>query len=285
MSDGDRSPTLRLRRLGREMRRLRDAAGMTIQQAADELEWSTSKISRLENGLTRRPDVHVIRVLCAAYRVEDEQVVNGLVTLAREARHPAWWTVYRDVFRGPYVGLEAEAAAISSYQLGLIPGLLQTPDYARAITRAASVRDPAEVERRVAARMERQRILEKDDPTRLWAVIDEAALLRTVHLPQVHERQLRRLIDTSPLSHVKLQVLPMSAGPHAGLAGQFVILDFPDPTDRSIVYLETPADGLYLEETGELDRFRLMFRHLSDSALSADASIAYLSDLVDRLEG
>ncbi|MDF5756991.1 helix-turn-helix transcriptional regulator [Spongiactinospora sp. TRM90649] len=282
MSDGEPSPTVRLRRLGREMRRLREEAGRTIQDVAGELEWSTSKISRLENGLTRRPDVHVVRVLCAAYGVDDEEVAGRLVALAREARRRGWWASYQDVFPGPYVGLEAEAASIKCFQLGLIPGLLQTPDYAREVTRATvPADDPAEIERRVAGRMARQRILEKDDPTRLWAVIDEAALLRTVHRPRIHQRQLRRLIETSPLAHVKLQVLPMSAGPHAGLTGQFVILDFPDPADGSVVYLETAADDLYLEETGQLDRFRGIFERLTASALSAEASLAYLSELAD----
>ncbi|MCG5216111.1 helix-turn-helix domain-containing protein [Streptosporangium sp. KLBMP 9127] len=257
---------------------------MTIHETATQLEWSTAKISRLENGLTKRPDVHHVRALCATYSVQEGALIDGLVSLAREARQRGWWTKYEDVFTGTYVGLEAEASAISTYELGLIPGLLQTADYATEIIQATATRRQAhEIERRVAARMERQKILDRDDPPQLWAVIDEAALLRQMKAPGVHEQQLRRLIDTSPTDHIKIQILPLTAGPHAGMAGPFLILDFPDVTDRSVVYLETATDSLYLEETDQLARYRLLFKHVCASALSVDASIAYLSNLIDRL--
>ncbi|MEV7965797.1 helix-turn-helix transcriptional regulator [Sphaerisporangium sp. NPDC088356] len=279
MADSHHSPTVRLRRLGHELRKLREATGKTIYEAAAELEWSSAKISRLENGLTKRPDVHHVRALCALYGVTDAALVEAMVTLARDARKRGWWSAYKDVLTGSYVGLEAEATSIRTFQLGLIPGLLQTAEYTAEITRAAMIRDPREIERRVEARLERQQILVRSDPPQLWAIIDEAALLRLT--PGVREGQLRKLIDTSPLEHVKLQVLPMSAGPHAGLKGHFVILDFPDPTDRSMVYLETATDGLYLEETQQLNRYTLVFQHLCASALSIDASLAYLSTLLD----
>ncbi len=283
MADYGRGPTVRLRRLGRELRNLREAATKTIQEAADELEWSSAKISRMENGLTKRPDLHQIRAMCQAYGVTDERLVEALVGLARDARKLGWWTAYNDVFTGSYVGLEAEAVAISTFELALIPGLLQTPDYTTHITRAALIRDAREVERRVKARQERQEILKRQDPPRLWAVIDEAALLRPVGSREVREGQLRKLISTESLENVKIQILPMSAGAHTGLVGQFVILDFAEPTDRSVVYLETATDGLYLEEHEQLARYRMMFQHLCASALSVDASIAYLSALIDKL--
>ncbi|GII88774.1 transcriptional regulator [Sphaerisporangium siamense] len=279
----DYSPTVRLRRLGHELRRLREESGQTVHDAAAALECSSSKISRLENGLTKRPDVHHVRRLCEIYGVTSRSLIDALVELAREAKKRGWWAAYSDVLTGSYVGLEAEASSIRNFELALIPGLLQTPEYAAEIIRAGGVRDPREVERRVAARMERQQLLLRDSPPQLWAVIDEAALFRPVGSRKVREAQLRKLVDTSPLHHVKLQILPFSAGPHAGLSGQFVILDFPSAVDRSVVYVETPTDGLYLEEDEQLKRYTLMFQYLCASALSVEASIAYLSNLIDKL--
>ncbi|MEV5413229.1 helix-turn-helix transcriptional regulator [Thermopolyspora sp. NPDC052614] len=283
MASGNQSPTVRLRRLGHEMRRLREAAGKSIHETSAELEWSTSKISRLENGLTKRPDVQNIRVLCAAYGVTDSELIEDLVKLARDARQRGWWTKYQDIFRSTYVGLEAEASAISTFELALIPGLLQTTDYMREVMRACMVRDPVEVERRVEARLERQALLTQPDPPRLRAIIDESALLRPVGSPDVHKRQLRKLMETESLEHVKMQILPFSAGAHAGMTGSFVILAFPEAADRSVVYQETATDSLFLEQQDQINRYELLFEHLCASALSVDASIAYVSAIIDRL--
>ncbi|MFG1878155.1 helix-turn-helix domain-containing protein [Sphaerisporangium sp. NPDC049003] len=284
MTDIDHSPTVRLRRLGLELRQLRKAAKMDIQDAADVLECSTSKISRLENGRTQRPDVHHVRKLCEAYGVSSETRINELMALAREAKQRGWWSSFSDILSGEYVGLEAAASSLRNWETSIIPGLLQTPAYAAEVIRAAGVRELRELERRVAVRMERQQLLLREkNPPQFWAVVDEAALLRPVGSSEVREEQLRKLVDTSPLQHVKLQVLPFSAGPHAGLGGPFVILDFPHAMDRSVVYIETPTDGLYLEEAEQLKSYNLLFQHVCASALSVDASIAYLSDLIDKL--
>lgn len=283
MADAHQSPTVRLRRLGHEMRRLREAAGKSIHETSAELEWSTSKISRLENGLTKRPDVQNIRVLCAAYGVEDADLIENLVKLARDARQRGWWTKYQDVFTGTFVGLEAEASSITTFELALIPGLLQTPEYMREVAHAFLVRDPEEVERRVEARLERQRLLTRTNPPNYWAIIDETALARPFTSPEVHKRQLRKLLETGPLEHVKIQVLPTSAGLHPGLAGSFVILDFPESSDRSVVFQETATDSLYLEDQHQIDRYTLILKHLCASALSVDASLAWVSDMIDRL--
>jgi transcriptional regulator with XRE-family HTH domain len=283
MADAHQSPTVRLRRLGHEMRRLREAAGKSIHETSAELEWSTSKISRLENGLTKRPDVQNIRVLCAAYGVEDPDLIENLVKLARDARQRGWWTRYQDIFRSTYVGLEAEASAISTFELALIPGLLQTDDYMREIMRACMVRDPEEMERRIEARLERQALLTRPNPPRLWAIIDESAIRRPVGSLDVHKRQLRKLVETESMENVKVQILPFSAGAHIGMGGSFVILDFPEAGDRSVVYQETATDCLYLEEQDNIDHYQLMFKHLGASALSIDDSIAYVSGLIDEL--
>jgi transcriptional regulator with XRE-family HTH domain len=282
-AESDHSPTVRLRRLGHELRRLREAAGLSIREAAAQLEWSAAKISRIESGITRRVDAVNIRALCGIYGVEDKAFVDALVELAREGRKRGWWADYKDVLPGAYVGLEAAASSIRNFELAIIPGLLQTREYAAEVIRAAGIREPQELERRVAARMERQQLLDRSDPPQFWAVIDEAALLRPAGSREAHEAQLRRLVDTSPWRHIKLQVLPLSAGLHAGLGGAFVILDFPNTVDRSVVFVETPTDGLYLEEIEQIQSYTLMFQHLCASALSVDASIAYLSSLIDKL--
>jgi transcriptional regulator with XRE-family HTH domain len=283
MADSDHSPTVRLRRLGHELRRLREEKSLTIRGAADLLDWSAAKISRIESGQTRRVDSVNIKALCSVYGVTDQAYVDALVDLAREARKRGWWNAYQDVFPGAYVGLEAEAASIRNFELAIIPGLLQTPEYMAEIVRTAGFREPEEIERRVAARVERQQLLLRTNPPQLWAIIDEAALLRPAGTKDVYEAQLRKLIDTSPSRHVKVQVLPLSAGLHAGLGGAFVILDFPNAADRSVVFVETPTDGLYLEEPLQLQSYNLLFQHLCASALSVDASIAYLSSLIDKL--
>jgi Predicted transcriptional regulators len=283
MGDNGQSPTVRLRRLGHEMRRLREAAGKSIHETSAELEWSTSKISRLENGLTKRPDVQNIRILCAAYGVTDPEKVENLVKLARDARRRAWWTKYQDVFTGNYVGLEAEASSISTFELALIPGLLQTADYMREVVRAFLVTDPQEIERRIEARLRRQALLSRANPPEYRAVIDESALLRRMGAPEVHRGQLRKLLEMGQLPHVTIQVLPFSAGLNSGLGGSFVILDFPESGDRSVVYQETATDSLYLEEQHQIDRYGLIFQQICASALSADASRRYVSELLDKL--
>ncbi|WP_225878542.1 helix-turn-helix domain-containing protein [Spongiactinospora rosea] len=283
MTETDHSPTVRLRRLGQELRRLREETGLTIRDAAAQLEWSAAKISRIESGHTKRVDAVNVKALCGIYGVTDQETIGGLVKLAREARQRGWWNAYRDLFPGAYVGLEAEASSIRNFELAIIPGLLQTPEYAAEIVRTAGVREPDEIERRVAARIKRQQLLSQANPPQFWAVIDEAALLRPPGSREAHETQLRRLLDTNPSRHVTIQVLPMSVGLHAGLGGSFVILDFAHTADRSVVFAETRTDGLYLEEPEELQSYNLAFQHLCASALSVDASIAYLSDLIDKL--
>jgi transcriptional regulator with XRE-family HTH domain len=272
------SPTVRGRRLRYELRRLRDQAGLTRDETARRLDWSGSKISRIETGQSRAQTGDV-RDMLDVYGVHGEEA-DALVQLAREARKRGWWTAYNDVFTGTYVGLEAEASAIRTYEPQIIPGLLETEDYTRALIRSALVRaDPEEIERRVQARMARQEILTRPDAPEIWAVLDEPVIRRPVGGAAVMKAQLRRLIETAeaPNSKITLQVLPLSVGSHPGLSGPFVILDFPSGEDEPVIYLETATDGLYLEETAEIDRYTLMFDHLRASALSADESAAFIA--------
>jgi len=272
------SPTVRGRRLRYELRRLREQAGLTRDEVARRLEWSGSKISRIETGQSRAQTGDV-RDLLDIYGVTDDEA-EALVQLAREARRRGWWTAYNDVFTGTYVGLEAEASAMRTYEPQIIPGLLETEDYTRALIRAGLVRaDPAEIERRVEARLARQEILRRPDALAIWAVLDEPAIRRPVGGPAVMSAQLQHLIEVTatPNSKITLQILPLAVGSHPGLSGPFVILDFPIAEDPSVVYLETATDGLYLEETAEIERYTLMFDHLRSSALSSSESASLIA--------
>jgi transcriptional regulator with XRE-family HTH domain len=278
------SPTVRGRRLRYELRRLREQAGLTRDETARRLDWSGSKISRIETGQSRAQTGDV-RDLLDVYSVTGDPA-EALVQLAREARKRGWWTAYNDVFTGTYVGLEAEASAMRTYEPQIIPGPLETEDYTRALIRAALVRaDADEIERRVQARMARQEILTRPDAPEIWAVLDEPVIRRPVGGPAVMKAQLRHLIDVTaaPNSTITLQVLPLAVGSHPGLSGPFVILDFPSSEDPPVVYLETGTDGLYLEETAEIERYNLVFDHLRASALSARESASLIARLAEEM--
>jgi transcriptional regulator with XRE-family HTH domain len=272
------SPTVRGRRLRYELRRLREQAGLNRDEVARRLDWSGSKISRIETGQSRAQTGDV-RDLLDIYEVTGSEA-DALVQLAREARRRGWWTAYNDVFTGTYVGLEAEASAMRTYEPQIIPGLLETEEYTRALIRSALVRaDADEIERRTKARMARQQILTRADAPEIWAILDEPAIRRPVGGPAVMRSQLEHLIEITadPGSTITLQILPLSVGSHPGLSGPFVILSFPSAEDPSVVYLETATDGLYLEETAEIDRYNLMFDHLRASALSSDESARFIA--------
>jgi transcriptional regulator with XRE-family HTH domain len=272
------SPTVRGRRLRYELRRLREQAGLTRDEAARRLDWFGSKISRIETGQSRAQTGDV-RDMLDVYGATSEEA-EALVQLAREARKRGWWTAYNDVFTGTYVGLEAEAASMRTYEPQIIPGLLETEDYMRALIRAGSVRyDPDEIERRVQARMVRQDILTRPEGLEIWAVLDEPVIRRPIGGPAVMRAQLQHLLDlTAPSnSTITLQILPLAIGSHPGLSGPFVILDFPSSEDPSVIYLETATDGLYLEETAEIERYTLMFDHLRASALSTAESASLIA--------
>lgn len=280
------SPTVRGRRLRYELRRLRDEAGLTRDEAARRLDWFGSKVSRIETGQSR-VQTGDVRDLLEVYGVTDAATVDALVQLAREARKRGWWTRYTDVLgSGAYVGLEAEASALRTYQPQTVPGLLATEGYTRALIHSALIRaTPDEVERRVQARMARQDILTRPDAPEIWAVLDEPVIRRPVGGPAVMRAQLQHLIDLTSDSNstITIQVLPLAVGSHPGLDGPFVILDFASAEDPSVVHLETATDGLYLEETTEIDRYTLKFDHLRASALSTDESAALIAQVAAEM--
>jgi transcriptional regulator with XRE-family HTH domain len=272
---------VRRRRLASELRRHRELAGLTIDDVAARLECSASKISRIETGRVGVAPRDV-RDMMTLYGGEPD-LVDAFVQLSREARKKGWWHSYHEVFNGSFVGLEAEAARLWAYQALLVPGLLQTEDYMRAVFRAARPNSTqSEIDLRVAGRLKRQQLLTDNDPPTYWAVIDEAVLHRPVGGARMMREQFAKLLELAALPHVTLQIIPFSAGAHAGMDGPFLILGFPDLTDPDVVYVDNTADGIYVEEQDDVDRYTLMFDHLRAAALGPEATLDRISQAANR---
>ncbi|MDQ2877243.1 MAG: helix-turn-helix domain-containing protein [Actinomycetota bacterium] len=272
------------RRLASELRRLRDEARLTIEEVAARLEWSAAKISRIENarvGVLPRDVKFLLRVYGLT---EKDPAWDVMLTLATASRTRGWWHQYGDAvpeWFEVYVGLEADAATVSSYDSEFVPGLLQTEAYARAIHGSSVQLTPADIEKRVTVRLARKNILDGD--TQLWFVINEAVIARQVGGRPVIREQLAHLIETSRRPNVTLQVLPFDSGSHASMDGSFSILGFPEPSDPQVVYIEYQTGALYLEKPDEVRRYRMMMDHLRAEALSADASAGRIMRTLDEL--
>lgn len=283
MSRGQ-GPTIRRRRLASELRRLREAADLTIDEVAEKLECSASKISRIETGhvgVTPRD----ARDMLELYGMTGDER-EALVQLAREARKPGWWQAYKEVFTGTFVGLEADASSLRAFQALLVPGLLQTEPYARAVIRAMRPdADESDIQRRVAARTARQQLLLEPNPPEYWAVIDEAVLHRIVGGPEVMAHQADRLLAVAQLPHVTIQVVPFGAGAHPGMEGPFLILGFPEQADPDVVYVDSTSGGFFLELPPDVRRYILMFDHLRATALKPDDSVEVIAAAAERYSG
>ncbi|MEV0976840.1 MULTISPECIES: helix-turn-helix transcriptional regulator [unclassified Streptomyces] len=272
------NPTVRRRRLGQELRRLRELKGMTAEEVAERLLVSQSKISRLENG-RRSISQRDVRDLCSVYEVEDQRVVDSLMQMAKDSRQQGWWHTFGDIPYSVYIGLETDAASLRVYDPQVVPGLLQTRQYAEALIAGALPETAqADIDKRVQVRMRRQeRITAPENPLRLWAVLDEAALRRVVGNESVMRDQLEYLVEQSQLPHVTVQVIPFEMGAHPGLNGQYAILEFPDAADSSVVYIEGVTSDLYLEKPNDVHKYAMMYEHLRAQALNVDQSLQYIS--------
>jgi len=281
----EQSPTVRRRRLALELRRLREAARLTCEEVADHLECSASKISRVETGRVS-VSPRDVRDMLELYGVAPQQR-ESLVQLARDSRQKGWWHAYSDTMQPQfvtYVGLESAAAEIRIYEVSLIPELLQTEDYARAVIRSGMMNSPAEdVERRVALRMARQPAITRDDPPKVWAVLDEAALRRRVGGAGLMRLQLEHLLAQATLPNVAVQVIPFGGGAHPAMGRPFIILVFPERVDTDVVYLEDLTSALYLEDVADVDRYNVFFNHLRASALSFDDSSALIASVLKEM--
>jgi transcriptional regulator with XRE-family HTH domain len=278
----DEGPTLRRRRLGAELKRCREAAGLTQENVSRHFEWHAAKVTRIETArvtVTARD----VRDLLILYGVEDTDYREALVELARQSKERTWWTDYRDVMRpGSYVGLEDGATSMRSWEPVVLPGLLQTEAYMRALIRTGRAADsPADIDRRVALRLQRQdRRLTGARPLQLGAVIDESVVRRVIGGPEAMAEQLRRLIDAAQLPNVMLQILPFDAGEHPFLGGSAALLEFPETTHMDVVYLEGIAGDYYEEQPSEVARYREEFQRLSTKALDPRMTIKMIESLL-----
>ncbi len=276
------SPTVRRRRLSAVLRQLRHDHGLTLDDASEALEWSRGRLAHMEGNKWTRPDLGNIRQLLDLYKVKGEAEREAILELARQSRKRGWWAKFNDVFgTDSLVGFESEASTVSTWQPVVVPGLLQTEDYAAASARATLTRPAAEVTRIVEARMTRQEVLGGDQRPTVWAVIDESVLRRLPDGKVAHD-QLQHLINLSedPDNDVTIQVLPFAAGLHPGISGPFVLMDFQEHLDLPLVFLESRTDGLFLEEPDEVQEYRVVFGHLQVTALSQAESLRTMKKML-----
>lgn len=277
--------TLRRRQLGGELRRLRNTAGLLIKDAADALNRSPTWLSRVETaqeGAVLRPAE--VRELARIYGVADEQQVEKLLDLLRLRAQHDWWEPFKDVLPSgleTFVGLESDARREQAFEPLIVPGLLQTESYARAMYATDRTRGSEATERLVAMRMERQRALtRKRDPLELHAILDEAALRRAVGGPPVMLEQIQHLtVTATELAHVTVQIVAYAAGAHTGMAGAFSLLAFDDNPENTIVYVDSPAGNLYLEKARDVQRFTADFAELRAAACDPDDSLALMKSI------
>ncbi|MEV5709470.1 helix-turn-helix transcriptional regulator [Actinoallomurus sp. NPDC052274] len=275
------SPTLRRRRLAQELRRLREEAKMKSAEVAAQLEWAPSKLTRMERNEGKRYDVNDIALLCKVYGTDD-RLRDHLMQLARDGRKKGWWEPYHAMLSEElttYIGLEAEASSVLSFEPLMVPGLLQTEAYARAVIRGgpAEISDE-EVEARVEIRMRRQRALRDSPALRVIAVMDEAVLHRQVGSRETMRAQFDYLQEIARLPRVTLHVIPFEAGAHAGMTSSFHILQFPDARDPDAVYVDLVAGEMFMEDPEEVERFHVAFTGLVGAARSHSDSLALIAE-------
>ena len=272
--------------LGTQLRRLREAAGVTPERAGYEIRASRSKISRMETG-------HVgfkardITDLLTLYGAADEQLRARLLAMAQQASRPDWWSQYSDItpdWFETYLGLESVSSTIRTFELQFVHGLFQTQDYARAVTllghRSAP---PSEIERRVGLRMMRQELLTRPASPRIWSVMDEAVLRRPFGSTAVMRAQLHRLIEAAALPHVTLQVVPFSSGGHAGASGSFTVLRFEEPDLPDVVYIEQLTGAVYLDQRPDVEHYMEVAEQLSGEALTPLDSSRFIEQVAKEM--
>jgi transcriptional regulator with XRE-family HTH domain len=279
-------PTVLRILLGSQLRRLRERRGVTREDAGYAIRASGSKISRMELGRVSFKERDVTDLL-TLYGVDDPGERAALVDLARQANSPGWWHKYSDVLPDwfqVFVGLEEAASLIRSYEIQFVPGLLQTADYARAVVQHGQrAADPEEVEHRVSLRMERQQVLAKPSPPRLWAVVDEAVLRRPIGGSGVMEAQLERLIEAAKEPKITLQVMPFGSGAHAAEAGSFIILRFPEHDLPDVVYLEQLTSALYLDKREDSERYSEVMERLSVESEPPEKTADILNRILEEV--
>lgn len=278
-----KSPTVRERRLARALRHLREEAHLTIEEVADKLEISASTVSRMETAQSGvRP--RDLRFLLDMYEVSEAER-DQLLQISRERRQQRWWQGYADLPNIALPSLEGDTSTIWQNSTQLVPGLLQTGAYARAVLEAIRLdAKPVDIERRLELRIHRQELLTREDAPEYWGVLDEAVVRRQVGGPAAMAEQLGRLIEVAKLPNVTLQVLPFSSGAHAGMDGEFTILHFRESADPDVVFIENTGSDLYFEERDVTRRYNRIFDHLRAAAQNPAESIRTLGSIQSQLQ-
>ena len=269
------------------MRKARQKAGLTQEQVAAALGWPISKIIRIEAGLAGI-SADNLRMLLGQYQIVDPERTDELLALARGARERSWWSGYQDSAPSgllQLIGYEAAASIARSFEPLLVPGFLQTEEYARAVIREFEEQATAErVDTLVEVRMRRQGLLDRADPPLLFFILDEAVVRRQIGGKDTMRRQIARLIEIADRNSVTVEIVPFSAGAHPGLKGSFMILEFPDPTDDDVLYLESPrGDLIGRDAPEEVLVYRESFEQLRSLSLGPASSAAYLSRVADGM--
>jgi hypothetical protein len=285
-ADELRGPTVLRMILGSQLRRLREAAGVTPDQAAWELRASRSKISRMEHGRVRFKDRDVADLL-TLYGITDEKLRARMLASAQDANAPGWWSKYGDLLPDwfeEYLGLEGAASVIRTFELQFVHGLFQTEAYARAVTLLGHKTAPAEeIDRRVSLRIKRQDILASPEPPQVWSVMDESVLRRPVGGRAVMRAQLDRLAAMARLPQVTIQVIPFGGGGHAAAGGSFALLRFAEPELPDIVYIEQLTSALYLDDRQDIDHYREVMNDLSTEALTPDGTTQFIAEITREI--
>ncbi|KOX16747.1 DNA-binding protein [Nocardiopsis sp. NRRL B-16309] len=258
---------------------MREERNLKIESVNKQLGWASGKLSRMERNEWKLPSVRDMKDLAELYELSEE-MHEALTSLARESRVRGWWVDYKDVLRGGLADFESGASMIRTFEALLIPGLLQTPAYADAILRGGRVLSDESIARKVTGRMRRQEILASREPPQVWAVVDEAALRKKVGGPEVMATQIRHIIKMAERPNIDVQVLRDDVGSHAAMDGSFMILDFPDPADLPLAYIETATEDLYLEQPEAIQHYVSVFGHICNAADTPEASVAYLESLI-----
>jgi hypothetical protein len=274
-------PSVRARRHARSLRAFREQAGLGVTAAAARLGWSQGKVSHIESA-RNKPNERDVELMLNLYGVGSPDR-EAILSLAREAEDRGWWTDYIDVLNGPYVALEDAAAEIGNWAPQVIPGLLQTQDYAREIIKAGELGETSDIERRLQARMVRQTLLTREDsPPNLHVVLDEAVLGRPIGGSAMMREQLHRLASEAGRPNVTIQVLPQSAGTHCGLEGSLIVLGFAEPADPDVAYAEGFFGVVYMESPQQVAHCRLAFERICEAALDPDDSLSLISAAAKR---
>ncbi|MFC5754296.1 helix-turn-helix domain-containing protein [Actinomadura rugatobispora] len=278
------APTIRLRRLAAELRRLREDADLTREEVVERTGINTATLYRIEAARVR-PQPRTLATLLEVYRAPEPKRAE-LSTLLKDAKQRSWLNTLASELPehyASYIEFETEANAVLNYECLFVPGLLQTEDYARAVIQGTlpdATKD--EVENRVEARMRRQAILAGDDPLTFWGIVDEGALRRAVGGTDVMRAQLKHLLDVAQQPNVTFQVVPFEAGAHVGMPGSFSLMRFPEAVGPDVVYIDSQAGDIFLEEEVDTGRYTLVCEHLRAVALSPSASAELVATVAKR---